>query len=100
MDVLEAGDRVCDGDWVGEPLREVGDSVVHQREVSGTNSISAVTGIGRRRLAELGVEDRDVAEEGEPFEESAGRTLGIADEKVVVQRPVSGSRAVSEGAQS
>ena len=94
MDVLEAGDRVRDGNRVGEPLREVCDTVVHQREVGGTNPHSAVAGIGRCRLAELGVEDRDIAEEGEPFEESAGGTLRIADEEVVVQRLVGGRVAL------
>ena len=90
MDVLESGDGIADRDGIGEPLREVRDAVVLQREVGGADPSAAIAGIGWRRITELRVEDRNIAEEGKPLEEAASRTLRIADEEVVGQWLVQG----------
>ena len=95
MNVLEAGDSVQDRHRIGQPLREVGDAVVLKRKVGRADRdsppLQVSVGDGSPNVASrIGT----VAKEGEPLEESADRTLRIADEEVVRQGFIGLVRAV------
>ena len=78
VDVPETGRRVENGEQVDRVQRKVGDTVVLEGDVDGRHG-----GVGRSRLAERGVKDRDGAEGRQPFEQSTVGPVGISDQDEV-----------------